>query len=127
MKDTELIVAHLLGGTSGLNLQEIETDEQIREMVSKAVRVALEIERQVEALYQPLPTGKNPSSGQLEGFLCDFDGALKDICFAMLEVPNHPRKVRLRSSQIIRILRPSVRRGKSGHSHQDKGLRYRTL
>ena len=46
MKDFELIMAHLLGGTSGLNLSREMTDEQIQEMVSTAFRVAKQIYRE---------------------------------------------------------------------------------
>jgi hypothetical protein len=46
MSDTPLIVAHLLGGTSGLNLSSPMTDGEIEQMVATAVRVAKEIERQ---------------------------------------------------------------------------------
>jgi hypothetical protein len=45
-KDLQLICAHLLGGTNGLNLKEIRDQNQIRELVSIALEVALEIERQ---------------------------------------------------------------------------------
>ena len=48
MKDAALIIAHLLGGTNGLNLDRNMTDEQIRDLVSTAIRVAEEIVRQVE-------------------------------------------------------------------------------
>ncbi len=48
MKDTPLIVAHLLGGTSGLNLSTLTSDQEITDMVALAVRVAREIERQTE-------------------------------------------------------------------------------
>jgi hypothetical protein len=46
MTDTPLIVAHLLGGTSGLNLSVAMSDGEIEQMVAAAVRVAKEIERQ---------------------------------------------------------------------------------
>jgi hypothetical protein len=52
MKDTPLIVAHLLGGTSGLNLSQSITDKEIQTMVAQAIRIAHEIERQIEA---PVP------------------------------------------------------------------------
>jgi hypothetical protein len=45
--DLPLIVAHLLGGTTGLNLHQSMSDEEIEVMVNAAVRVAREIERQV--------------------------------------------------------------------------------
>jgi hypothetical protein len=49
-KDTPLIVAHLLGGTSGLNLGPGITEEEIQQKVAMAIRVALEIEKQIEAI-----------------------------------------------------------------------------
>ncbi len=54
--DLPLICAHLLGGTSGLQLAQIETDQQIQELVAKAVKVAVEIQRQVAAIQ---PSGQN--------------------------------------------------------------------
>jgi hypothetical protein len=45
-KDLPLIVAHLLGGTSGLNLQIDRSPEEVRELVARALKIALEIERQ---------------------------------------------------------------------------------
>ena len=52
MKDLELIVAHLLGGTSGLNLNRYMTDHQISELVSSAIKVAREICRQTKKIKQ---------------------------------------------------------------------------
>lgn len=49
-KDLQLIVAHLLGGTSGLNLKEVHNQNEIRQLVSVAIEVALEIERQTSGL-----------------------------------------------------------------------------
>ena len=49
-ENLSLITAHLLGGTSGLNLSASLTDEEISTLVSVAVRVAREIERQVAQL-----------------------------------------------------------------------------
>jgi hypothetical protein len=49
-KDTQLIVAHLLGGTSGLNLQGLKDESEIRQLVARAIAIALEIERQTAAL-----------------------------------------------------------------------------
>ena len=49
-ENLSLIVAHLLGGTSGLNLSASLTNDEISAMVSVAVRVAREIERQVAQL-----------------------------------------------------------------------------
>jgi hypothetical protein len=45
-KDSELIVAHLLGGTSGLNLKEWHSQEQIEIMVRQAVAIMREIQKQ---------------------------------------------------------------------------------
>jgi hypothetical protein len=52
--DLPLIVAHLLGGTSGLNLSQSMTNEEIFMMVSQAVRIAREIERQTQELKTAL-------------------------------------------------------------------------
>lgn len=41
-----LIVAHLLGGTHGLNLTPAMTDQEIENMVSVAVRVLKEMDKQ---------------------------------------------------------------------------------
>jgi hypothetical protein len=46
LKDSELIVAHLLGGTSGLNLREWHSQEQIEIMVRQAVNIMREIQKQ---------------------------------------------------------------------------------
>jgi hypothetical protein len=46
--DLPLIVAHLLGGTNGFNFHTEYSDERIKEIVCRAVRVALEIQRQVD-------------------------------------------------------------------------------
>ena len=43
-----LIIAHLLGGTDGLNLQKTMTDEEIRDLVSTAFRVTKEISKQIQ-------------------------------------------------------------------------------
>jgi hypothetical protein len=48
MKNLELIVAHLLGGTSGLNLSKFMTDREIQEMVAAALRVAREVYKQTK-------------------------------------------------------------------------------
>ena len=45
-----LIVAHLLGGTTGLNLHQAMDQDEIEIMVAAAVRVAVEILRQVDEL-----------------------------------------------------------------------------
>jgi hypothetical protein len=50
MKNLELIVAHLLGGTSGLNLSKFMTDREIQEMVAAALRVAREVSKQAKKL-----------------------------------------------------------------------------
>jgi hypothetical protein len=44
---TALIAAHLLGGTSGLDLTPAMTDQKIESMVGVALRIAKEIETQV--------------------------------------------------------------------------------
>jgi hypothetical protein len=44
--EPELIVAHLLGGTSGLNLERHRTPQEIQMMVQQAVDVMREIEKQ---------------------------------------------------------------------------------
>ncbi|RKP49300.1 hypothetical protein [Trinickia fusca] len=43
-----LIVAHLLGGTNGLNLSPTMTDQEIESMVSVAVRVLKEMDKQAK-------------------------------------------------------------------------------
>jgi hypothetical protein len=43
--DTALLVAHLLGGTAGLDLSHYETPQQIELLVAQAVRVAREIKK----------------------------------------------------------------------------------
>jgi hypothetical protein len=43
-----LIVAHLMGGTSGINLSKAMTDQEVESMVSVASRVLKELERQVQ-------------------------------------------------------------------------------
>lgn len=50
--DFSLIIAHLLGGTAGLNLNQSISQEEIEDMVGAAVRVAKEIKRQVKELEQ---------------------------------------------------------------------------
>jgi hypothetical protein len=44
--EPELIVAHLLGGTSGLNLERHRTPQDIQMLVQQAVDVMREIEKQ---------------------------------------------------------------------------------
>jgi hypothetical protein len=44
--EPELIVAHLLGGTSGLNLERHRSPQEIQSMVQQAVDVMREIEKQ---------------------------------------------------------------------------------
>jgi hypothetical protein len=46
LKDSELIVAHLLGGTSGLNLEKPRSPSEIMLMVGQAVRIMREIQKQ---------------------------------------------------------------------------------
>jgi hypothetical protein len=43
-----LVVAHLLGGTKGLNLSPALTDEEIESMVRVAVRVLKEMDKQAK-------------------------------------------------------------------------------
>jgi hypothetical protein len=47
-RDLPLITAHLLGGTSGLNLTRELSETEIRQMVRQAIKVALEIETQID-------------------------------------------------------------------------------
>jgi hypothetical protein len=44
--EPELIVAHLLGGTSGLNFQQQRSPEEIKNLVKQAVDVMREIQLQ---------------------------------------------------------------------------------
>jgi hypothetical protein len=44
--EPELIVAHLLGGTSGLNFERHRTPQEIQSLVQEAVDVMREIQRQ---------------------------------------------------------------------------------
>lgn len=44
--EPELIVAHLLGGTSGLNFQQQRSPEEIKVLVKQAVDVMREIQLQ---------------------------------------------------------------------------------
>jgi hypothetical protein len=45
-KDSELIVAHLLGGTSGLNLSQPRSPEERKALVREAVEIMREIQKQ---------------------------------------------------------------------------------
>lgn len=53
MKDLPLICAHLLGGTSGLNLSRDLSEAEIQALVASAMRVAREIERQAKKASPP--------------------------------------------------------------------------
>jgi hypothetical protein len=46
LKDSELIVAHLLGGTSGLNLTSPRSPEERKALVRAAVEIMREIQKQ---------------------------------------------------------------------------------
>jgi hypothetical protein len=52
-QDLPLIVAHLLGGTTGLQLQQERTEAEVRELVARALKIGVEIQRQVEVLTRP--------------------------------------------------------------------------